>query len=87
MLTTHLVLLVESFRLFHTYFAIITSQVNFTLNLDDTIMTLYSLSYSLITLIQFIVVPSPTVRMSFPPGLTWGRRNTEDPSQLNRLKM
>ena len=35
----------------------------------------------------FVVVPSPTVRMSFPPGLTWERRNMEDPSQLNRLRM
>ena len=41
MLTTHLVFLVENFCLFHTYFAILTSQVNFTLNLDDAIMTLY----------------------------------------------
>ena len=37
--------------------------------------------------IQFVAVASPTVRMSFPPGLTWGRRNMEDPSQLKRLRV
>ena len=38
-------------------------------------------------LIPFVAVPSLTVRMSFPPGLIWGRRNMEGPSQLNRLRM
>jgi hypothetical protein len=46
-----------------------------------------SLSLQKITLIQFVAVPSPTVRMSFPPGLTWVRRNMEDPSQPNRWRM
>ena len=35
----------------------------------------------------FIAVPSPTVRMSFPPGWTWTRTNMEDHSQPNRWKM
>jgi hypothetical protein len=27
------------------------------------------------TLVQYFAAPSPTVRMSFPPGLTWARRS------------